>query len=130
MSLRRYGKAGLVAAVLALVLLILVSGCGGGGGTNPNTTGVSGQIVDAASGLGIGNVTVRIGGKTGLSTTPDGDFLVSGMSPGRYQVVIVPGAMFVAVPGPPVYVDVVQGHLTTLPGVLFVVDSTVQPPAP
>ena len=101
-----------VAAIAALAVVMTVAGCGGGG-TPAITTGVTGFVVDADGGQGIGTVTVMVGTASGVSTTPDGAFTVKA-TPGLQQVVsVVPSTQFVQVPGPTLYVDVVQGELTS-----------------
>jgi hypothetical protein len=101
-----------VAGIAALAVVMVVAGCGGGG-TPAVTTGVTGIVQDADSGQGIGNMTVMVGTASGISTTPEGAFTVQA-KPGLKQVVsVVPTALFVQVPGPTLYADVVQGQLTS-----------------
>ena len=117
-----------VVGLITISLLgMMLGGCGGGGGGVG--TGVTGFIVDVTSGLGIGNVVVTLGGKSGTSTTPAGRFVISGVAPGEYGLVVHPGVMFVAVPGPAPRVTVPYNGQTEV-GTVLVIDPALLPPAP
>ena len=111
-------------ALLALTALLL-SGCAGSGTPGP-TTGVTENIVDADTHQGIGNMVVAVGGASGISTTPTGVFTVAA-SPGVQQVVVQESDIFVPVPGPPIFVNVISGQMTYL-GNVWVIDRNSLPP--
>ena len=126
------GKTVIIAILTAATVLVwIVAGCGGGagGGLQPNRGGVTGRIVDVVSLQGIGNMTVTIGGQPGVSQTPDGSFIVSNIIPGNHQIVVTPTALFVPVPGPPMYVSVQADTYTNLPGPIYVIDPNYLPPS-
>ena len=115
--------------LLAIATSVLFSGCGGGGG-GVSGTGVSGVIVDVGSEQGIGGMVVTIGNRTATSQTPDGRFTITGLTPGHYQVTVRPSETFVPVPGPALFVDVVQSQMTQLAAPFLIIDRHNLPPAP
>jgi hypothetical protein len=115
--------------VILVAVAALVCGCGGGGGTATPSTGVSGFVVDADSLQGIGNMVVTVGGASGISDADKGGAFFVPAAPGDGQVISVqPSTLFVLVPGPTAYVDVVQGQVTVLPGPLYIIDRNSLPP--
>jgi len=112
-----------------VLFALVLTGCGGGDGAATTGT-VTGWVVDVDSGLGIGGLTVLIGGQSGESTVPDGDFTVRRIPPGTHVVTVVPTAAFEMVPGPPVTVPVVAGATTALPAPVLVIDPASLPPEP
>ena len=122
----------LILAVGLLALLLAAGlGCGSSSnnGGNTITTGVSGQVVDVDSQLGIGNMVVTVGGIAGVSTTPNGVFTVAASAGAHQLLTVQPSALFVQVPGPAIYVDVVAGQVTALSGPLLVADRNSLPPS-
>ncbi len=74
-------------AFIGVVLCALLFGCGGGTSQPPAPTGtVSGTVVSAATGTGLGGVTVTGGGQT-ATTTSTGSFTLSGVAVGDAVVV-------------------------------------------
>jgi len=132
----------LTAAVLiaALTVSVLMTGCGGDDANPYADTGtVTGQTVDATSGLGLGGVTVQIGNMvggqfvaaaTGLSTTPLGQYEIKGVPVGAYTVLYV---IPVAAIGPPnataINVTVQEGQNVPLGPVLIIDDVPPDPGA-
>ena len=132
----RIGSSRLIAAVVtAIVGAWVLSGCGGGDGGPVSTGGsIVGRTIDAATGLGLGNVQVSVvtssGVRVGISTTPDGAFTIKNVPPGHYTVLTV-------TPDPTLYgsprtiaVDIIvtEGATTSLPGPILILDEL--PPAP
>lgn len=132
----RIGSSRLVAAVaMAIVGAWALSGCGGGGGGAVVTGGsIVGTTIDAATGLGLGNVQISVvttsGVRSALSTTPAGQFTIKGVPAGRYTLLTV-------TPDPTLYgaprtvaVDVVvtEGGTTSLSGPILILDD--DPPSP
>ena len=115
-----------VGLTVTALLVALASGCGGGDNAAPVSIG--GFIVDVTTGLPIGNVVVTAGGQSGTSRSSDGRFTISGLAPGNYALVVQPGALFVAVPGPPPRVTVGAGAPTEVGNVL-IIDRALLPPS-
>lgn len=126
-------KIGVWVILLVLALAIGLCGCGGGDGTpvNQNTGSVSGHIEDYTAQVGIGNVSVTIGGHTAL-TDANGNFLVEGIPPGTYTVAIVApeGTGLVLPSDTTITVTVIPGDTTTLPTTVFLMDENDVPPEP
>lgn len=117
--------------VTAVVVVWVLQGCGGGGtgtGLPRGRGGIIGQVVDVATGQGIGNMTVTIGGQQGVSATPDGAFTVRNIVPGTHSIAVTETELFVLVPGPPVYVSVQADNFTNLAGPIYIIDRNYLPP--
>jgi hypothetical protein len=132
----RIGSSRLVAAVaMAIVGAWALSGCGGGGGGAVVTGGsIVGTTIDAATGLGLGNVQISVvttsGVRSALSTTPLGQFTIKGVPAGRYTLLTVtPDATLYGAPRT-VAVDLVvtEGGTTSLSGPILILDD--DPPSP
>jgi hypothetical protein len=114
-------------ALLALTALLL-RGCGGSG-SSAITTGVTGYVVDADTHLGIGNITVRVGGASGVSDAARSGLFTVAASPGVQMLSVDSTDIFVpAPPGTPVPVTVVGGSVTYV-GNVWVVDRNSLPPS-
>ena len=129
MNLRKTFMTAAGIGVLAGLAALLLGGCSSGGSSPAITTGVTGFVVDAAlPNPGIGNMVITVGGVNGVSTTPQGAFTVAAPA-GLHQLLTVQeSTLFVPVSDAPVYVDVVAGQVTALPGPFFVVDRNSLPP--
>jgi len=75
-------------------------------------------------------MTITIGGQPGVSQTPDGSFIVSNIIPGNHQIVVTPTALFIPVPGPPMYVSVQADTYTHLADPIYVIDPNYVPGPP
>ncbi len=107
----------------------LIAGCGGGGGgaAPANTGSVTGSTVDIASQIGIGGLTVTVGGQQDV-TDGNGNFAVTGVLPGTWDVVVTPTSLWEQV-GDASDVPVVAGQTTPV-GVILVRDPNTGPPPP
>lgn len=132
----RIGSSRLVAAVaMAIVGAWALSGCGGGGG-GPAVTGgfIVGTAIDAATGLGLGNVQVSVvttsGVRSALSTTPNGQFTIKSVPAGRYTLLTVtPEPTLYGAPRTvPVDLIVYEDGTTSLSGPILILDD--EPPDP
>jgi hypothetical protein len=114
---------GLIAAVVGLATLV---GCSSSGGSGVQT-GITGVIVDASSNLGIEGMVVTAGGKSAVSTAPAGVFTLGPLTPGKYALVVQPGTLFVAAPGPAPEVTVEKDEVANV-GNVYVVEKSSLPP--
>ena len=128
----------IIAAVSILVVAAVISlgGCGGGSSTAPAASGGSiiGRTIDAATGLGLGNVDVAVvtsaGVRTGTSTTPNGDFIITGIPAAAYtSLTVTPNAVIYGGPRT-IAVSIVMptNGVVTLPGAILILDES--PPSP
>lgn len=118
--------------VVAVTLALGLCGCGGGdGGSVDQTVGnVSGHIEDFTAEVGIGNVTVTIGGHSAVSDA-NGDFLVEGIAPGTYTVSIsAPAGTGLVLSGDAPTVTVIAGDTTVLSDTVYLMDENDVPPDP
>jgi hypothetical protein len=111
-------------ALIAVTAALTISGCGGGDNAAPPAPAgtVTGRCVDARTSVGLGGVTVAVM-RSGLvvaqavSTTPNGDFAITGVTPGTYSLIRV-------TPDPVLYGD--PRHIALSPAIV-VVDGGVPP---
>ena len=119
----------------------IASGCGfggflhrrlwGGGGPDPNTIGtVTGWVAEIDGGDGVVGARITIGGRSGVSTAPVGQFAVSGIPQGHRQIIVNPPAPFELVSDEPMYCDVIGGQAISLFDPILVISSGSLPPAP
>ncbi len=134
--------AGIVACWVAVALI----GCGGGGGTPTPTGGtITGTVVDAATGVGLGGVLVEVGNllnpgvtssfvaaASSTSVTPGGTFTISGIPVGSYSYIRVTPVPALGFPTQPLVVlsppiTLATGATVPLSGPILIRD---EPPAP
>ena len=126
----------LVLAV-AIIALTMTALCGCGSHDNapdppaPAPSGqVAGQVRYFTTNQGLGNVYLTVGGRTGISNN-NGDFLITGITPGDSQVLTVDPPDWLALPSQdPIYVNVVLNQTTTLPWPILLIDAGGGPPDP
>lgn len=77
-------------AVAGLVAILVSAGMLTGRASAADTGSVRGKIVDAATGLALGNVLVQTEGPTVTATTSDahGNFVLTGLMPGYYNLLM------------------------------------------
>lgn len=138
--MRRSASVSLLVASLAAIALasFWVGGCSSSSDDDGPTGGsVTGRTFDAASGLGIGGVTVAIETNSGevsaTSVAPSGTFSISGIPAGNYaRLHITPDPGLYGV-GSDFYVDIAitvsQGSSYDLPGNILIVDEAPPDPA-
>jgi hypothetical protein len=124
----------LIWLIIGVAMTVVLSGCGGGSNSvvSPTTGSVEGNIHDFTTGLPLQGVSVTVGGLQDV-TDANGQFLISGLAPGNYQLVIVPNpaSHLVLPPGSvPPTVRVFAGDTTTLPSTIFLMDESDLPPTP
>jgi len=114
------------------VLVMMLSGCGGGSGIGAGAGSVTGivSILQGNIPVGLGNVTISIGGRSAVSG-PDGRFTVVGIpAGGPYIVTITPPDGAALPPGAPtITVGVTSGQTSTIPEI-GLIDSGDLPPDP
>jgi len=135
----------MVIAGIVIGVMAGLAGCGGGNNPAPVDTGgsISGRTVDARTGVGLGGVTVSVTyvvitgttvvTKPGTSTTPNGNFTISGVAPGSYSTLQVDAgpaypAQADVVLAPPI--EVTEGGVTSLPEPILVLDDGPPEPPP
>lgn len=125
----------LAIAIIALTMTALC-GCSGSNradpGPDPQPVGgqVAGQVRYFTTDQGLGGVNLTVGGKTGTSSN-NGDFLITGITPGDNQVLTVDPPDWLALPSPdPIYVNVVLNQTTTLPQPILLINAGDVPPLP
>ncbi|MGE5531025.1 MAG: carboxypeptidase regulatory-like domain-containing protein [Bacteroidota bacterium] len=125
----------LIWLIIGVAMTVVLAGCGGGSNgssVSPTTGSVEGTIQDFTSGLPLQGVSVTVGAFQAV-TDANGHFLISGLAPGSYQLVIVPNpaSHLVLPPGSvPPTVRVFPGDTTTLPSTIFLMDESDLPPTP
>ena len=78
--------------VAVVILSLLLSGCGGGGGTDTKTGkvgSVTGLVLDYLTSSPLGGVAITIG-RVSAVTDGNGNFTVSDIPKGTYEVIITP----------------------------------------
>ncbi|NSW54656.1 MAG: hypothetical protein HPY44_01465 [Armatimonadetes bacterium] len=133
------------ACLVALAVPLALSGCGGDDAApnaNEDTGIVRGRTIDARTALGLGNVQVAIGNRivsggqtqfvqagAAFSTTPNGDYEITGIPPGTYNTLRVTPSQQLYGPQPDqtVNITIAAGQIVVLAPVL-IVDG--QPPQP
>ncbi len=124
----------LAIAVIALTVSALC-GCSGSSSApdpppQPPSGQVAGQVLYFTTGQGLGGVNVTVGGKTATSDN-NGDFLITGITPGNNQVLTVaPPAWLVLPSQDPILVNVVLNQTTTLPQPIVLIDAGDPVPDP
>ncbi len=127
--------AGWAALVVIAVAAIAVAGCGGGSegsGFGPSTGNISGSLVHAGSGLGLGGITISAGGVT-TTTDASGNFTLSGVPVGQQTVAINPNPdrdLVLPPPADAIVVQVSDGQTSTLPDPVLLIDGPDAPPTP
>lgn len=123
--------AGWAAIAVVAIAAITVVGCGGGGGGGQvNTGSITGTIVHAGTGLGLGGITVAAGGIT-TTTGADGRFTLNNVPVGQRVVTItIPADRGLVLPPMPGNIEVVvrDGQTTDMGLPILLVDDT--PPVP
>lgn len=134
------------ACLAAMAVPLALSGCGGDDAA-PNANGdtgiVRGRTIDARTALGLGNVRVAVGntvvtggGQTqfvqagaAYSTTPDGEYEITGIAPGNYNTLrVTPSEQLYGVqPDQTVNITVAKGQTIVLAPVLVVDGLPPQP---
>ena len=124
----------LAIAVIALTVSALC-GCSGSSSTpeplpQPPSGQVAGHVLYFTTDQGLGGVDLTVGGKTDTSDN-NGDFLITGITPGDNQVLTVDPPAWLALPSQdPIHVDVALNQTTTLPQPIRLINSGDVPPAP
>ena len=129
----RSSKSWIWASAVAVIVVLTIAGCGGGSSSTPpsgNNGAVSGRVEDFTQQVGLGGITVTIGGQSAVSDV-NGNFTVTGVDPGQHAVsVVAPAATnLVLPPGSPIApVFVAAGQTTQLPATIFMMDKNDLPP--
>jgi len=125
----------IAALAVAVIAVAFVAGCGGGSDnpTDATTGSVTGRILDYSQLVGIGGVTVTIGGHSALSDV-NGYFTVTGINPGSNLAVTVtpPVGSGLVIPAndPVPSVNVVAGQTTQFGDPIYLMDESDTPPDP
>ncbi len=114
-----------IVVIIAAIALTgwLIAGCGGGE-AGP-ATGVSGRTVDVSSQIGIGGLTVTVGGQQDV-TDDNGNFTVTGVPTGLQEVTVVPTELWVQ--WYDAFVTVEQDQITPLGDPILVMNPNSGPP--
>jgi hypothetical protein len=121
---------------VGLAVTAMLAGCGGGSNgapVSPTTGSLEGQVKDFTSGLALQGVLVKVGPYQ-AETDANGNFLISNIPAGTYQLEIVPNPVshLVLPPGStPPTVSIYAGDTTTISDTIYLMDENdVPPPTP
>ncbi len=127
----------LMMIIVAVSLLTSgLSGCGGGGssggngGQDTDTGSVTGRVLHFTTDVGLGGVTVTVGGRSAVSDS-NGYFTITGIAPGTGQLLTVTPPAWLSMPSiEPITVNVYADQTTTLPAAIRLIDTGEAPPQP
>ena len=115
--------------IMAALASLAFTGCGGGSGGAPAGTGsVQGRIANLDTLAGVAGITVTIAGRSAVSVSPDGSFLVIGIAPGYQNITITPTASYELVGFVPPC-NIIAGQTITL-ATIYVLPTGGGPPGP